>query len=195
MLCDIDGTLVDSTAIVQRVWTEVAAGFDADAAAILAVCHGKRDVDVVSEFFPEPVRGDVLAKIAELESDAVDGVVAGPGAAHLLANLDRWAVVTSGGRDLMAKRLRAAGLPQPDVLIAAEDVRRGKPDPEGYRAAADALGAASAGCFVVEDAPAGIAAGRAAGAMVAAVTTTHSESELEDAHIVLPSLPELLELV
>lgn len=195
VLFDIDGTLVDSTAVVERAWTEVAAVFDADAAGILAVCHGKRDVDVVAEFFAPPVRGQVLRAIAEREAGAVDGVVAVPGAAEVLAAAGSWAAVTSGGRELMSARLRAADLPLPEVLITAEDVRDGKPAPEGYLSAARGLSADPARCVVVEDAPAGVAAGRAAGATVAAVTTTHRAEALQAAHVVLPELRSLLEML
>lgn len=195
MLFDIDGTLVDSTAVVERAWTAVAEEFGADAAEILAVCHGKRDVDVVAEFFPEPVRDRVLRAMAEREAAELDGVVALPGAAEVLAGTARWAAVTSGDRALMRSRLRAAGLPLPQVLVAAEDVAAGKPAPDGYLAAARALGADPATCVVVEDAPPGVAAGRAAGAMVAAVTTTHPAEALRDAHVVLPQLTDLLELL
>src|SRR5207244_3425106 len=115
-------------------------------------------------------------RIEELELADLDAVAALPGARDLLAALPagRWAAVTSGGRDLMSARLRAAGLPEPDVLVAAEDVRDGKPDPGGYLLAARRLGVRADGCVVVEDSPAGVAAGRAAGARVVAVTTTHA---------------------
>lgn len=110
-------------------------------------------------------------------------------AAELLASLprDRWAAVTSGGRELMSARLAAAGLPVPDVLVTAEDVDVGKPDPAGYLLAARRLGADPAECIVVEDAPAGLEAGRRAGCRVIAVATSHSPGQLAG-YEVLPDL-------
>ena len=124
------------------------------------------------------------------ESDDTDGVVALPGAASLLESLpaDRWAVATSGSRRLATTRLAHGGLPLPRVLVTAEDVERGKPDPQPYLAAAAALGVEASRCLVVEDAPAGIAAGKAAGAAVLAVTTTFAASALGAADYLAPSL-------
>jgi sugar-phosphatase len=162
-------------------------------AVILRSCHGRRDTEVVTGFFPPEVTGRVLNRIAALEAGAVDGIVAVRGASRLLAALDpgQWAAVTSGSRALMQARLQAAGLPVPEILIAAEDVRCGKPDPAGFLMAASALGVPPAACAVVEDSPAGIAAGRAAGAMVIGVTTTHPAKALSDADLVVTDLVEL----
>jgi mannitol-1-/sugar-/sorbitol-6-phosphatase len=192
-LFDIDGTLVDSSAVVERTWRQVASEFRADPAAILGSCHGRRDTEVVREFFPPEVTDRVLNRIAALEAGAVDGIVAVRGAPQLLGTLDpgQWAAVTSGSRALMQARLQAAGLPVPGVLIAAEDVRCGKPDPAGFLMAASALGVPPADCAVVEDSPAGIAAGRAAGAVVIGVTTTHSAEALSGADLVVTDLVEL----
>jgi sugar-phosphatase len=192
-LFDIDGTLVDSSAVVERTWRQVASEYWADPAAILRNCHGRRDTDVVTEFFPPEVTGRVLDRIAALEAGAVDGIVAVRGASHLLGALDprHWAAVTSGSRSLMQARLQAAGLPVPEVLIAAEDVLCGKPDPAGFLLAASALGVSPADCAVVEDSPAGIAAGRAAGAMVIGVTATHPVEALSGADLVITDLAEL----
>lgn len=192
-LLDIDGTLVDSTAVVERVWRRIATEFGAELSAILANCHGRRDVDVVAEFFAPGVRDDVLRWIAGLESEAVAGVVAVPGAAEFLTQLapGQWAAVTSGSAGLMAARLTAAGLPVPPVLVAAEHVAQGKPHPEGYVRAAKALDVEPRGCVVVEDAPAGVAAGRSAGATVVAVTTTHPAEQLAQADAILPDLRRL----
>ncbi|MFD0662100.1 HAD-IA family hydrolase [Thermocatellispora tengchongensis] len=113
-----------------------------------------------------------------------------PAAARLLHDLpeDRWAAVTSGSGALMRARLQTAGLPVPEVLVAAEDVSAGKPDPEGYLKAAAALGHPAERCLVIEDAPAGIAAGRAAGAHTLAVATSHPAAELTTADAVVPDL-------
>ncbi|MFC8426344.1 HAD-IA family hydrolase [Streptomyces sp. NPDC057236] len=190
LLFDIDGTLVDSRELITDVWRQVAAEFGVDAEAVLAVCHGRRDADVVPMFFrPEDVPA-VLERIPRLEEERGGLVRPVPGAPALLGGLadDRWAAVTSGPSALMAGRLRAAGLPVPRVLVAADHVDQGKPHPEGYLAAACALHADPARCVVVEDAPAGVAAGRAAGMFVIALTTTHPAAELGDAHVVLEGL-------
>jgi sugar-phosphatase len=120
----------------------------------------------------------------------LDDVIALPGTQTLLRDLpaDRWAAVTSGSRALMLARLAAAGLPVPEVLVSADDVSVGKPHPEGYRKAAAALGYDIARCLVVEDAPAGIQAGQAAGAHTLAVATSHSALELSSADAVVPDL-------
>lgn len=123
----------------------------------------------------------------------LDSVVALPGAEDLLRSLprDRWAAVTSGGRELMTARLQAAGLPVPDVLVAAEDVAVGKPDPAGYLLAAQRLGADPADCVVLEDAPAGLEAGRRAGCRVLAVATSHTPEQLAGWEVI-PDLTHLL---
>lgn len=193
LLFDIDGTLVDSSRLIVDVWRCVAAEFGADADAILAVCHGRRDSEVVPLFFRDSDRERVLARIQELEASGADSVRPMPGARQLVGGLstDRWAAVTSGPNGLMAGRLKGAGLPIPPVLIGADDVVNGKPDPEGFLTAAVTLGADPARCVVVEDAPAGVTAGRRAGMFVVAVTTTHSAAELADADAVVAGLPDL----
>ncbi len=193
LLFDIDGTLVDSSASVERVWRQVAREFGGDEAEILRVCHGRRDVDVASDFFTPEVTEAVLARVSALDNETAAEALPAPGARELLARLDdgQWAAVTSGPRPLMTARLRAAGLPVPAVLITADDVRNGKPHPEGFLLAAHALGAAPTNCVVVEDSPAGVAAGKAAGALVVAVTTTHAAELLAAADLVVGSLSDL----
>lgn len=186
VLFDIDGTLVDSTPAVNRSWSAWAGDHGLDAERVLAVCHGRRSTDTIADVLPGISEEGLAAEAADLErreSSDMDGVTALPGAADLLAAVSalspvRWAAVTSGPRALMTARLRAAGLPEPEVLVTAEDVAVGKPDPEGYRQAASALRVDPARCLVVEDAPAGLAAGRAAGGGVLAVATSHPREEL-----------------
>lgn len=193
LLFDIDGTLVDSTPAVERCWRVLAAELGLDVAPVLAACHGRRAQDTVAEFVPLSQRPAALARLAELELTDLDGVVALPGAAAILGRLpaDRWAAVTSGDRNLMEKRLAAAGLPVPEVLIAAEDVAVGKPDPEGYAKAAVELGAVPQRCLVLEDTPAGVLAGIAMGAQVVAVTTTFEPDMLRAATVVVEDLRAL----
>ena len=198
VLFDIDGTLVDSTPAVERTWTTWALRRNVSVAEILSVCHGRRTEDTVSLFVPEAEQVAAVAELEQLELADLDDVVALPGTRDLLPGLPsgRWAAVTSGSQQLMRARLTTAGLPVPDVLIAAEDVSAGKPDPDGYMKAAAALGVDIERCLVVEDAPAGIGAGRAAGAWTLAVATSHPASELESADAIVADLTALtVELV
>jgi sugar-phosphatase len=193
VLFDVDGTLVNSTQAVTTIWREVASRYGVDADAILKVCHGRRDQDVVPEFFPSEAVASVVREIADLELLHAALVEPIPGAAPALDRIaeDRWAVVTSGSRTLMTARMRGAGLRLPPVFVAADDVSRGKPDPEGYLLAASQLGVDAVSCVVVEDSPAGVAAGKAAGATVVALASTHAPDSLTNADVVIEDLREL----
>jgi mannitol-1-/sugar-/sorbitol-6-phosphatase len=190
VLFDIDGTLVDSTPVVERSWRTWAQEFGVDADELMRVCHGRRTEDTVADFVTPQRRAVAVARLQALELADFDGVTALPGAQQLLEELPRrrWAAVTSGERPLMTARLEAARLPIPDVLICAEDVAAGKPSPEGYLQAAAGLGFDASQCVVVEDAPAGIAAGLAAGAQVLAVTTTHDADQVSSADVIVADL-------
>jgi sugar-phosphatase len=195
LLCDLDGTLVDSSAVIERCWRIWADEYGLDADAVIGISHGRRSEDTVAELFASAAdRARALARIDSLELADLEGVVPVPGAAGFLARLrtGSWAVVTSGSRALMTARIEAARLPTPGVLITAEDVTAGKPDPEGYLLAARRLGVAAADCVVVEDAPAGIQAGKAMGARVLAVAVTHPAGELGMADAVVPDLTRVL---
>jgi len=183
ILFDIDGTLVDSTAAAERIWRTWADLYGVDVEEILRVRHGRRTEDIVAMFLPADQVPEAVAEMGRLELDDLDGIVALPGTRDLLPSLPdhRWAAVTSGAQRMMRARLLAAGLPAPRVMIAAEDVVAGKPDPEGYLKAATALGYDIGECLVIEDAPAGIEAGHAAGACVLAVATTRSVDDLAGA--------------
>jgi sugar-phosphatase len=172
VLFDMDGTLVDSTAVVEEVWGEFAVRYGLDFEEILRTSHGVQAIDTVRRFAPSGA--DVHALTAELgamERVRTDGILALAGAAQLLAALpaDAVALVTSADRVLADIRMAAAGLSMPGVAVTAEQVSRGKPDPEGYLKAAALLGAKPAEALVFEDAPAGIAAGVAAGIRTIAV--------------------------
>src|SRR5690349_2798815 len=143
VLLDMDGTLVDSTAVVVRLWRTWAARHGVDAEAILAVSHGRRGDDVLAEFAPPGIDQEAELKwLAACELVDRDGVIAVRGAAALLDALpaDRVAVVTSATRELTTVRMQAAALPVPRIVVGADDVARGKPHPEGYRHAARLLG-------------------------------------------------------
>lgn len=190
ILFDIDGTLVDSTPVVERSWRTWATEYDVDADDVLRACHGRRTEDTVADFIGPQQRSAAVARLQALELADLVGVTALPGAEHLLDGLprDRWAAVTSGERALMSARLTAAHLPIPGTMVCAEDVAVGKPSPEGYLKAAAALGFDATRCVVIEDAPAGIAAGLAAGAQVLAVTTTHDAQQVSSASAVVSDL-------
>lgn len=193
VLFDLDGVLVDSTPSVERVWRGWADLHGLDVTGILAVAHGRRTAETISLVAPHL---DAEAEAKRLEAKEIEeaaNVLTIEGAAALLETLppERWAVVTSGTRALAHARLRACGLPIPEAFVGAEDVRRGKPEPECYLRGAKLLGVGPDRCVVVEDAPSGIAAGRAAGAAVIAVTTTHPASELSGANAVTETIGNL----
>jgi sugar-phosphatase len=171
-LFDMDGTLLDSSPVVERVWTAWAQRHGYEPADVLAVCQGLQYRDTLRRFAKPDF--DIEAEAASLlqaELDDIEGVVAIAGVQDLIAGLDpaRWAIVTSAPKALAAIRLRAAGLPVPDHFITGESVENGKPNPEGFLKAAALLGVPIGDCLVFEDSPAGVAAGKAAGARVAIV--------------------------
>lgn len=175
-LFDMDGTLLTSIEASQRVWGRWAARFGLDAAAFLAQSHGMRVREVIERLaLPGVDAATETDTIMREELADMAGVREVPGAAAFLASLPptRWAVVTSAPRRLARRRLGVAGLPTPPLLIAAEDIDRGKPDPACYLLAADRLHVAPEDCLVFEDAPAGIMAGEAARADVLVITSAH----------------------
>jgi HAD superfamily hydrolase (TIGR01509 family) len=191
----MDGTLVDSDAAVGRAWTAWAAEHGVDPDAVLAVAHGSPPDPTVRRMLPDlddRAVARAAARQMDLQYDDVSDVVAAPGADALLAALARlglpWAVVTSADVRLARARLGAAGLPDPPLLVTVEDVRAGKPDPEGYLLAATRLGVDPTRCLVVEDAGPGVVAGRAAGAVVAGLRGIEADVAVAD----LGELAELL---
>jgi sugar-phosphatase len=190
VLLDMDGTLVDSTSVVERLWLEWAAEHDIDAGAVLDVIHGRQGHESMAILLPDRDPAINQAQNQELlkaESSDTDGVVAVPGAADLLAALADvpHAIVTSADVSLMTARMDAAGLEIPVVRVTAETVGRSKPDPEGFLHAAEKLGVAPADCVVFEDSEAGIAAGLAAGMTVVGVG---ERAEGQGAIAVIPDL-------
>ena len=177
LLFDMDGTILTSILAAERVWTRWALRHGLDPVRVLATIHGKRSVDSVRALALPGVDAQAESDwITAAEIEDVEGIQPVPGAAEFLAGLPdgRWAVVTSAPRLLAERRIAAAGLPQPPMMISAEDVSVGKPAPDGYRLAAGRLGWAATSCLVFEDAPAGIAAGEAAGAAVVVITAAHA---------------------
>jgi sugar-phosphatase len=171
-LFDMDGTLIDSTAAVERTWAAFAERFDLDLAEILATSHGVRMVETVRKHAPEGTDADaVTVDLGLLERADRDGIVTLPGASEFLAGLPRSAValVTSAVRDLAEVRMELVGLPLPDAVVTADIVERGKPAPDPYLRAAELLQVEPADAIVFEDAEAGIVAGLAAGCRVVVV--------------------------
>ena len=179
LLFDMDGTLITSIEAAERVWTRWAAGHGLDARTFLPEIHGKRAVDTIRWLNIPGVDAVAEAhRLTLMEIEDTDGVKPIPGAREFVASLSdrQWAVVTSAPRALAARRLEAAGLKLPAVLISADDVAVGKPDPSGYRLAATRLGVDVTDCAIFEDADAGIRAGEAAGGRVIVITATHAHS-------------------
>jgi sugar-phosphatase len=175
-LFDMDGTILSSIAAAERVWARWALRHGLDVATFLPTIHGMRSVETVRRLGLPGVDAEAeAAAITREEMDDVQGIEAIAGVGTFLAALPagRWAVVTSAPRALALRRIAAAGLPSPPLMIAAEDVTNGKPAPDCFVLAATRLGVHAHECLVFEDAPAGIAAAEAAGAGVLVITATH----------------------
>src|SRR5213075_182586 len=183
-LFDLDGVLVDSRAVVERTWQRWAAErHPIDVAKVLHIAHGRRARDTLLMLAPHVVTDEEVAWLDATELVDVEGLRVIPGARELLSTLprDRWAIVTSCGRNLARLRLSSVGLAPPDIMVVAEDATAGKPAPDGYLLGAERLGVAPDECIVFEDAPAGVAAGKAAGARVIAVRTNYHPEHLAEA--------------
>jgi len=190
VLFDVDGVLLNSTAAHRRIWSEWAGGVGLDVEAVWAASHGRRISETLADVAPhlDPMREE--ARITEIMFNQGDAFPAQPGAQTLLMGLPPgcWALVTSADGDSVRYRFTLAGLPIPKVLIDNGAVGRGKPHPEGYLTGAASLGRCPADCLVVEDAPAGVAAGKAAGMTVLALGTTHEAADLHEADLLEASL-------
>ena len=187
-LFDMDGTILSSIAAAERVWAAWARRHGLDVAAFLPTIHGVRSVETVRRLALPGVDPEAEARaITRAEMEDLGGIDAVAGAAAFLASLptDRWAVVTSAPRLLAERRMEAARLPAPPLMIAAEDVRSGKPAPDCFLLAAERLGYSIGECLVFEDAAPGIAAAEAAGAAVAVITATHTHP-LKTRHLMIP---------
>ena len=188
-LFDMDGTVLNSIAAAERIWSAWAVRHGVNVETFLPTIHGVRAIDTITRLNLPGVDAEAQAAfITEAEIEDVEGIVEIAGAAAFLKSLpaDRWAMVTSAPRDLALRRMAAAGIPEPAVMITAEDVTAGKPDPAGYRLAAKRLGLEPADCLIFEDATVGIQAAEAAGAPLMIITTTH-QHPLETAHATIAS--------
>ena len=196
VLLDLDGTLIDSIAAVERSWIRWCSEYGVDPVRLLGF-HGIPAARVIETLLPEGDRVTAFERIRDLEVADVADIVVLPGAAALLATLADGgvptAIVTSGTRDLAEARIAATGLTHPPVVVTASDVERGKPWPDPWLEGARQLGVDPAECLVVEDAVAGLRAGRAAGcrALVAVLGTTPHEELEPVADLVVPDLSHL----
>jgi sugar-phosphatase len=193
ILFDLDGVLVDSTGSVTRQWRRWAEEHNLDPQKVLEIAHGVRTIEIVRTLAPHLDAEAEVKRIEKREADDQEGVAVMAGAAELLKAIPegRWCVVTSGTRYLATARLKLANLPTPNVLVSADDVSKGKPDPEPYLMGARLLGMKPAECLVVEDAPAGIRAAHGGGMKAIAITSTYPASELREGDAVVQKLPQI----
>jgi sugar-phosphatase len=193
ILFDMDGVLVSSIGSVVRCWRRWAKMYDIPNADTYEVPHGMRAIDIVKSLRPDIDPEEGLKAIEDMEIEDTADLIVLPGVKALLESLpvERWAIVTSATKRLMLGRLKVAGLPVPERIISGDMVERGKPDPEPYRRGAELLGAKAEECVVVEDAPSGVGAGKAAGCRVLGVLGTHSAEELRETDWIVDSLEGL----
>lgn len=204
MLCkgflfDLDGTLVDSLPAVERAWCNWADRFSIAHDEVLNFIHGKQAITSLRHFMKGRSEEEIAAEFTRLEGiEASDttGIIALPGAVALLTHLDAldipWAIVTSGSMPVARARHQAAGLPSPKVFVTAEQVKRGKPEPDAYLLGAELLGLPAENCVVVEDASAGILSGLAAGCHVISVNAPENSPRLDEVDFALQSLEALI---
>src|ERR1700680_447780 len=193
ILFDLDGVLVDSAECVEKTWRNWANNHRLDPDRVIRVAHGRRTIETVRQVAPELNAEAEVAQLEAGEAMKTDGIYEIDTARDLVERLPvgRWAVVTSGTRTVAEFRLRHTRLPTPSVMICANEIARGKPDPEGYLVAAARLGDSPADCIVIEDAPSGIAAARAAGMRVIAIASTFPPERLTEADAVVERLADL----
>ena len=192
ILFDLDGVLLDSTRVVADQYTRWARENGLDPDYVMEAAHGVRTVEVIRRVAPHLDAVAETKKIEDREA-AADGIVQVPGAIALLNAIPRgrWAVVTSGTRFLAVSRMQKFGIPVPEIMITADDVSNGKPDPEPYRRGAELLQTDPTQCVVFEDAPAGIQSARAAGMKVISLPTTYPVSELGEADAIVSGLADI----
>src|ERR1700722_12566988 len=193
ILFDMDGILISSIGSVERSWTKWALLRGVDPALARETAHGRRAVETIAKLRPDLESEAELTVIEDLEVADNEGLTVLPGVLDLIATLpkDRWTVVTSATERLARIRMAAAGIRVPERLVTADQVKRGKPDPEPFLAGAALLGVAPAECVVFEDSPSGVAAGRAAGCIVVATTFSHSAESLNAAHYLVHDLTDV----
>ncbi|WP_447877133.1 sugar phosphatase [Serratia fonticola] len=197
-LFDLDGTLVDSLPVVERAWTQWAERHGISPQQVLDFIHGKQAITSLRHFMPNATEAELqheFTLLEQVEAEDTDGVHALPGALALLEQINAlgipWAIVTSGSVPVANARRLAGGVPLPEVFITSERVKQGKPQPDAYLLGAQGLGLAPQDCVVVEDAPAGILSGLAAGCQVIAVNAPADAPKLDQVDLILSSLEQL----
>jgi sugar-phosphatase len=192
ILFDLDGVLLDSTRVVAAQYTRWALENGLDPDYVMQAAHGVRTVEVIRRVAPHLDAVAETKKIEDREA-AADGIVPIPGALALLNSIPRgrWAVVTSGTRFLAVTRMQRFGIPVPEIVVTADDVSNGKPDPEPYRRGAELLRTNPSECVVFEDAPAGIRSAHGAGMKVISLPSTYPLSELHEADAIVSGLSEI----
>ena len=176
----MDGTLVDSTSVVERAWGWWAKRHGILLEAVLSFSHGRPTIATMDHFLPGHSHAEELDEMARYEETNIEGILAVPGAIQIVGALDKhpWAIVTSAWRTLAEARVAAAGLPVPKVIVPVDEIRNGKPDPEGFLCAAERLGVPPEECLVFEDTRPGIEAGINAGMQVVGILTTMPANQL-----------------
>lgn len=194
VLLDLDGTLIDSTSAIEQAWHQWASQRGLPVESVLGIATGFRSVDTIRQAAPHLDADKEAAALEVIEVNNLDGVYPFPGAVELLTGLadGPWAIVTSGSYHLATNRIRHAGLPMPQILITADDVERGKPDPQGYLLAATHLGIGAGDCLVFEDSHPGIAAGKNANMRVVAVIRSYPEKQPVDADWVISGFENVM---
>jgi sugar-phosphatase len=193
ILFDLDGTLIESTHFIERLWQHWGMRHGISPQHMSEVMHGRRAGEIINIVAPHLSIPEEVYALETAEILHMDGMRTYPGAGKLLSALPKkqWAIVTSGSIRVATARLNYAKLPMPEVFITAEDVRAGKPAPDGYLLAAKRLGVKPADCVVVEDAPAGIQAGKAAGMNVIGIMSMHPREALSQADVVIQQLADI----
>jgi mannitol-1-/sugar-/sorbitol-6-phosphatase len=193
VLFDLDGVLIDSTPCVSRVWRQWALEKGLDPDHVVHVAHGRRSVETIALVAPALDAEAENLEVERRELADTEGLTVFPGALELLRALPlgMWTIVTSGTRPLATLRLQVAGLPLPERMVTADDVTQGKPHPQPYLKGAEILGLNPVDCVVLEDAPSGLKAARAAGCRSFGIPTTYRRDELVDATVILESLQQL----
>ena len=193
LLFDLDGTLIDSTDRVLRLWQWWAADHGIDYQSLLGLVLGRTAIETIQIVAPHLVAEDEIEALETEEISDMRDVHIYPGTLGILERLDGtpWAIVTSGSERVAKARMGHVGLAHPPVLITADQIQRGKPAPDAYLLAAKRLGVEPQDCVVIEDAPIGVAAGKAAGMRVVAIASSHAPDELQDADVIVGALEQL----
>jgi mannitol-1-/sugar-/sorbitol-6-phosphatase len=190
ILFDLDGVLIDSTSVLERIWRDWASQHGLENDELRSIALTTRTVEAVRRLAPHLDAVQQAYMLESAEATQLEGLRPVEGALELVSKLPsgNWAVVTSVQAETALAKLHAVGFPNPPVLVSGDQVMRGKPQPDGYLLASRMLGVQPAACLVIEDTPAGIRAALSAGMRVVALTTSHQPEQLGGALAVLPHL-------